>query len=250
MIDLHCHYLPAIDDGSQSMADSLDLARAAVADGITHAAMTPHIHPGRYENIRTSVVAATNQFRQALVEAAIPLQIYSAGEVRLSSDVIELLDQEELPFLGALNGFRILLLEFPYGQIPVGTEKLARWLLAQNIRPLIAHPERNKVIMQNVEAIAPYVDIGCLLQVTAAAVLGDFGVPARQSAALMLERGWVHVIASDAHNLTHRAPRMKAARLWLVENYGAGIAEQLTSLHPAEILGVTQDCIGRVNLQC
>lgn len=250
MIDLHCHYLPGIDDGSQSMADSLALARAALEDGITHAAMTPHIHPGRYENIRTSVVAATDQFRQALQQAGIPLQIYPAGEVRLSSDVLELLERDELPFLGKLNGFRILLLEFPYGQIPLGTEKLARWLLAQNIRPLIAHPERNKVVMKNVEAIAPYVDIGCLLQVTAASVLGDFGLHAKQSAALLLQRGWVHVIASDAHNLTHREPKMKSARKWLVDNFGAGIAEQLTRLHPAEILGVTQGGIGQVSSQC
>lgn len=250
MIDLHCHYLPGIDDGAASMAESVNLARAAVADGITHAAMTPHIHLGRYENIRSSVVVATEQFRHALVQAEVPLQIYPAGEVRLSSDVIELLEQDELPFLGTLNGFRILLLEFPYGQIPLGTEKLARWLLAQNIRPLIAHPERNKVIMQNVEAIAPYVDIGCLLQVTAASVLGDFGSPAKQSAALMLERGWVHVIASDAHNLTHREPKMKPARQWLVDNFGAGIAEQLTRFNPAKILGVTQEGIGQDSLQC
>ncbi|HCI53583.1 MAG TPA: capsular biosynthesis protein [Gallionella sp.] len=250
MIDLHCHYLPGIDDGAESMEDSLNLARVAVLDGITHAAMTPHIHPGRYENIRSSAVVATEQFRRALQQAGIPLQIYAAGEVRLSSEVIELLEQDELPFLGTLNGFRILLLEFPYGHIPLGTEKLARWLLAQNIRPLIAHPERNKVIMQNVEAIAPYIDIGCLLQVTAASVIGDFGVPARQSAALLLERGWVHVIASDAHNLTHRAPKMKAARQCLFENFGAGIAEQLTRLNPAKILGVTQEGIGQGRLQC
>lgn len=250
MIDLHCHYLPGIDDGAESMADSLSLARAAVLDGIMHAAMTPHIHPGRYENVRSSVVVATEQFRQALVQAGIPLQVYPAGEVRLSSDVIELLEQDELPFLGTLNGFRILLLEFPYGQIPLGTEKLAKWLLAQNIRPLIAHPERNKVIMKNVEAIAPYVDIGCLLQVTAASVLGDFGVPAKQSAALMLERGWVHVIGSDAHNLTHREPKMKPARQWLVDNFGAGIAAQLTRFNPAKILGVSQEGVGQDSLQC
>lgn len=238
MIDLHCHYLPSIDDGSPSMADSLDLARESVADGITHAAMTPHIHPGRYENIRSSVVEATNQFRSALAEARIPLQIFPAGEVRLTSEILELLEQDELPFLGILDGYRILLLEFPYGQLPVGTEKLAHWLLAQKIRPLIAHPERNKVIMQNIEKISPFVEMGCLLQVTAASVIGDFGQAAQDSASLMLERRWVSVIATDAHNLTHRAPKLTPARNYLLTHFGQEYADKLTTLMPAKILGI------------
>jgi len=238
MIDLHCHYLPGIDDGSQSMAESLDLARASVADGITHAAMTPHIHPGRYENVRSSVITATNHFRAALADAAIPLQIYPAGEVRLSAEVIELLEQDELPYLGTLNGYRILLLEFPYGQIPVGTDKLAHWLLTQKIRPLIAHPERNKVVLANLERIAPFVEMGCLLQVTAGSVVGDFGRAAQESAALMLEHRWVSVIATDAHNLLHRAPILSRARNWLVERGGQTWADELTMLTPARILGI------------
>lgn len=220
------------------MAESLDLARASVADGITHAAMTPHIHPGRYENIRSSVVEATNQFQSALAEARIPLQIFPAGEVRLTSEILELLDQNELPFLGILDGYRILLLEFPYGQLPVGTEKLASWLLTRQIRPLIAHPERNKIIMQNIEKIAPFVEMGCLLQVTAASVIGDFGQAAQDSVALMLERRWVSVIATDAHNLIHRAPKLTPARNYLLERFGQEWADELTCLMPAKILGV------------
>lgn len=239
MIDLHCHYLPAIDDGSQSMAESLDLARASVADGITHAVMTPHIHPGRYENIRSSVVEATMKFREALAEADIPLQVFPAGEVRLIAEVIELLEQAELPFLGELDGYRILLLEFPYGQIPVGTEKLASWLLDQNIRPMIAHPERNKVILNNIERIIPFVEMGCLLQVTAGSVVGEFGPPAQECAAKLLERCWVSVLATDAHNLHHRAPKLTQARNWLVDNGSQACwVDNLTRGLAAKILGV------------
>lgn len=241
MIDLHCHYLPGIDDGSQSLAESLDLARAAVADGITHAALTPHIHPGRYDNIRSSVVAAADSFRAALAQAGIPLQVYPAGEVRLSSDIIDLLDSDELPFLGVLQGYRIVLLEFPYGQIPVGTEKLVRWLLAQKIRPLIAHPERNKVIMENIERLRPFVDMGCLVQVTAASLLGGFGPGAKDSAVFMLAHRWVSVVATDAHNLLHRAPVMKAAREWLVNYAGEQLAGELTQVMPAKILGIEKN---------
>lgn len=224
------------------MAESLDLARASVADGITHAAMTPHIHPGRYQNIRSSVVSSTNQFQVALAEAAIPLQIFPAGEVRLTSEIFDLLEQDELPFLGTLSGYRILLLEFPYDQMPAGTEKLAHWLLAHQIRPLIAHPERNKAIMQNVEKIASFVEMGCMLQVTAASVIGGFGQAVQDCAALMLERRWVSVIATDAHNLLHRAPLLTPARNWLFDHGGQDWADELTLFMPAKILGI--DLIG------
>lgn len=238
MIDLHCHYLPGIDDGAQSWAESLDLARASVADGITHAAMTPHIHPGRYENIFSSVVAATNSFQLALDHASIPLRVYPAGEVRLTADIMDLLERGELPFLGVMDGYRIMLLEFSYDQIPVGAEKLAHWLLARNIRPLIAHPERNKAIMHNVEKVAPFVEMGCLLQLTAASLIGEFGQAAQDSASLMLDRGWVAVIATDAHNLLHRSPRMTAAKNWLADRGGREWADDLTCLMPSNILGI------------
>ncbi len=238
MIDLHCHYLPGIDDGSQTMSESLELARASVSDGITHAVMTPHIHPGRYDNVRSSVQLATERFRGALRQAGIPLQIYPGGEVRLSADVIDLLDRGELPFIGGLDGYRILLLEFPSGQIPLGTEKLVRWMLAKKIRPLIAHPERNKAIMQNVAMIAPYVEMGCLLQLTAASVTGGFGKAVQECAELMLKKHQVSVIATDAHNMRHRAPVLTQARAWLSERFGKPWADELTLHVPGRILGL------------
>jgi protein-tyrosine phosphatase len=238
MIDLHCHYLPGIDDGSQSMAESLDLARASVSDGITHAAMTPHIHPGRYENVRSSVVDATIRFQRELLSAGIPLRVFAAGEVRLSSDIIDLMEQDQLPFLGTVHGYRVLLLEFPYGQIPVGTEKLIRWLMAQKIRPLLAHPERNKIIMQNVEKLRPFIDMGCLTQVTAASLLGGFGPEVYDTSMLLLERRWVSVVATDAHNLLHRAPMMSEAKAWLLNYGGQVLADELTLKMPAKILGI------------
>lgn len=238
MIDLHCHYLPAIDDGSQSMAESLDLARASVADGITHAVMTPHIHFDRYENSRASVELATSQFQLALEDASIALKVYPAGEVRLTADIIDLLEQDELPFLGGLDGYRILLLEFPYGQIPVGTEKLLQWLLRNRVRPLIAHPERNKVILGNIETIYPFVEMGCMFQITAGSVIGAFGQGAQHTVKEMLEKNWVSVIATDAHNLLHRAPVLTQAKDWLINNGWSEMANELTCTVPARILGI------------
>lgn len=236
MIDLHCHYLPGIDDGAQTLGESLDLARAAVAAGIKTAVMTPHVHVGRYENDLSSIKASFAAFRRALAEHAIPLEIRIGGEVRIAAEIMPMVEEEKIPYLGELDGYRIVLLEFPHGQLMVGADKLIQWLLARRIRPLIAHPERNKEVMRNVEKIYPFVAMGCLLQLTGASVIGQFGKPARGCALALIERNWVTVVATDAHNLLHRPPNFDLARKALEKIGGEAFARQLTEHVPAEII--------------
>ncbi|MGB7739048.1 MAG: CpsB/CapC family capsule biosynthesis tyrosine phosphatase, partial [Steroidobacteraceae bacterium] len=187
MIDLHCHFLPGIDDGAATLADGLALAQAAAADGITYSVMTPHIHPGRYENTRSTIEQAFKDFRFALRKARIPLHIGMAAEVRLSPDIVALLSQNEVPFLGELDGDRIILLEFPHTHVPPGADKLVERLLKQRIRPLIAHPERNQDVIRNLSKIDPFVEMGCFLQITAGALVGHFGQAPQRRALQLLE---------------------------------------------------------------
>jgi protein-tyrosine phosphatase len=236
MIDLHCHFLPGIDDGAQNLADGLALARAAAADGITYSVMTPHIHPGRYENTRSSIERAFNHFRLALRKARIPLHIGMAAEVRLSPDIVELLSQNEVPFLGELNGYRIMLLEFPHGQITAGADKLIERLLKQKIRPLIAHPERNQDVIRNLSKIKPFVDMGCYLQITAGALLGHFGRGPHQRALELLELDVFKVLASDAHNLTGRRPALREGMEAAARVIGEQAAHDLVYQNPRLIL--------------
>src|SRR5437660_9522558 len=206
MIDLHCHFLPGIDDGAQTLADGLALAQAAVADGITYSVMTPHIHPGRYENTRSTIEKAFKDFRLALRKARVALHIGMAAEVRLSPDIVALLRCNEVPFLGELDGHRIILLEFPHTQITPGADKLVERLLQHNIRPLIAHPERNQDVIRDLSKIAPFIEMGCFLQITAGALLGDFGRAPPRRALQLLALPAFQVLPPPAHHLTGRRP--------------------------------------------
>ena len=143
MIDLHSHLLPGIDDGARSLEEALQLARVAVNDGITHMTFTPHIHPHRFENTNATIRPVFDSFKQALLDHSISLSIAMASEVRLSAEVLTLVAENEIPFLGNWQGKHVLLLELPPGHIPPGSDKLVRWLLDRNIVPMIAHPERN-----------------------------------------------------------------------------------------------------------
>ncbi len=208
MIDLHCHLLPGIDDGAQTMDEALVLARAAVGNGIRHCVVTPHMHDGRYSNLRSSLQPEVQQFRHALAVAGIELQVGLAAEVRIGFEVLNWLQAGEVPFLGRYQGRDVLLLEFPHDQVPPGADKL----VADGLQPMIAHPERNKHVIRNLEVIRPFVEMGCLLQVTAGSVVGAFGPAAQLRAREMLERGWVHILATDAHSIQWRPPVLAEGR--------------------------------------
>ncbi len=212
MIDLHCHLLPGIDDGPETMEEALALAAHAVRNGIVRAVVTPHIHVGRYRNELASITADLTRFRTELKRRNIPLELGLGGEVRLGEDIIAMVAEERIPYLGERDGYRIMLLELPHSHVPVGSDKFVGWLLKQKIRPMIAHPERNKDVHHDINKITPFVSMGCWLQVTAGAVAGNFGEPSRKRAVQLLERGWVTVLASDAHNLEHRPPELEPGR--------------------------------------
>ncbi|HWI14713.1 MAG TPA: CpsB/CapC family capsule biosynthesis tyrosine phosphatase [Burkholderiales bacterium] len=238
MIDLHNHFLPGIDDGAQTLDESLALARAAVAAGVKVAVMTPHVHPIRYDNTRASIARAYEDYATAVSARGIPLEVRMAGEVRISDDVMRMVDEDEIPYLGVRDGYRTLLLEFPPAHLMVGGEKLVQWLVARRIRPVIAHPERNKEVARDVDKLRPYLALGCMLQVTAGSLVGQFGKDIQRCAVTLVEREWVAAVASDAHNMDHRPPNLDVARDALTEIGGAALATQLTEHGPAAILGL------------
>lgn len=235
MIDLHCHLLPGIDDGPATPAEALALCRMAVADGITHAIVTPHIHPGRWPNTKQTIARDCARLQRALHKREIPLQVGFAAEVRLSDAILQQVENDEIPFYGEVEGYRVMLLEFPHGQIIPGSDKLVQWLLARNIRPLIAHPERNKQVMKDPNQIQPFIDAGCWLQVTAGSVLGDFGERAQTIASQLLEANQVTVLASDGHNTRARKPVLSRAFEHIAEHYGEARARMLLLENPSRI---------------
>jgi len=238
MIDIHCHMLPGIDDGPEALDESIEMARLAVANGITEAVVTPHIHAGRYENTRESVGKATRQLQQCLQDNGIVLRLRGAAEIRIGPEFMTMVEAQQVPWLGSLDGYQLVLLEFPHSHIPPGSDTLVKWCLARKIRPVIPHPERNKDVIRNLEKITPFVKLGCLLQVTAGAVAGGFGPQARKRARQLLKRGWVSFLASDAHNTDYRIPDLEPGRAAAAAIVGEEESWRLVRDNPREILGV------------
>lgn len=235
MIDLHCHYLPGIDDGAANLAASLDLARAAVDSGITHTVCTPHIHSGYFNNDIEIIKSTHDIFVDALKREGIELRTHYAAEIRITPDIIKLHTEARLPYLGYFDNKKVVLLELPHSHIPPGTEKLIQWMKGNGIMPLIAHPERNRDILGNYNKASWLKGKGVLFQVTAGATVGTFGDKVKDCAYHLIENDFVDILATDAHNIHKRPPQMKEAYQAISNRYSEALAEKLCVTTPWSI---------------
>jgi protein-tyrosine phosphatase len=208
MIDIHSHILPGVDDGARTLAEALDMLRMAVDTGVTLQVLTPHIHFGRFDNQKVDLQQRFAVFQEQVDSANIKIALQLGSEVRISSEIIQLVAQEGIPTLGVFNGRKTFLLEFPRIEVPVGYENLVKWLLTKNYLPIIVHPERNQTFVRKPQKLQVLTAMGCPLQITASSLIGQFGEEAQQNAEDLLRQGAVSAIASDCHNLKGRKPNL------------------------------------------
>jgi protein-tyrosine phosphatase len=208
MIDIHSHILPGVDDGARTLDEALDMLRMAVDGGVTIQVLTPHIHYGRYENQKADLEQRFAIFQDQVDTANIKIGLQLGSEVRIGSEIMQLVAQDAIPTLGEYNGKKTFLLEFPRIEVPVGYENLVKWLINKNYLPIIVHPERNQTFVRLPQKLQVLTDMGCPLQITASSLTGLFGEEAQQNAEKLLEGGRVSAIASDCHNLKGRKPNL------------------------------------------
>ncbi len=205
MIDIHCHLLPGIDDGPRTWEDSLDLCRAMVDDGITHATTTPHLIDGVYENTSAVVQPLLLELRQRLEAAGVSLQLDAAAEIDISSRFVS----ADAPDIPTLSGHGVLL-EMPVSVVPHSMAQILFGVRARGYVPILAHPERNQLVQDKPDLVLEWVQAGAALQLDAESMLGIWGRGAERCAIRLLELGVVSALASDAHSTTRRPPRMTA----------------------------------------
>lgn len=217
MIDLHCHILPGVDDGAQSLSDSLNMARMAVQQGITKIVATPHHLNNSYENSKQSIMDRVKELNEALRLEKIELVVLPGQEVRIHGEMLEGYEAEEiLP----VNHTPYILVEFPSNHVPRYTEKLFYDLQMNGLIPVIVHPERNREILDTPDLLYRFIKKGALTQITAGSVCGDFGKKIRNFSLQLIEANQTHLIASDAHNITSRSFKMREAFEVIEKKYG------------------------------
>lgn len=218
IIDLHSHLIPDIDDGAETLENSLELARLAVSEGVEHMVLTPHHRNGRYINKKSDVLAYVKQLRSDYEAAGIAMKVYASQEIRINEQFFDDLYNDDL--LPLDESGKYYLIEFPTASIPDYSWSLITEMINQGITPLIAHPERNHVFAKDMNLLQQYIDAGCLAQITSSSYVGLYGSKLQDICNKMIELNLVHILASDVHHIKHRPINLKRAFEILEEEHG------------------------------
>jgi protein-tyrosine phosphatase len=230
VIDIHCHILPQVDDGSKSWDMSLEMCRMAAEDGIEHIVATPHANE-RYEYNRQHLASNLEYLR---VLAGQTPRLSLGCDFHLSYDNL----QEVLvaPERFTIEDTHYLLVELSNYSIPTQINDYFTKMADVGITPVITHPERNPILQETQQRVLEWVDQGCVVQVTASAVTGGWGSKVARAAEWLLERDAVHVLASDAHDVKHRVPALSAARERVAKLCGHEVAHALVDDNPRAVI--------------
>jgi len=239
LIDLHAHILPGIDDGPQSLEDSLEMARLAVADGITTIVATPHLFRRKTVDLKAmnrpgDIRQAVDRFNQQLAEAEIALTVLPGCEIPLFAEILKFIDEERI--LTINDGQRYICLELPDSVIPPATEDIIFQLSSRGLTPIITHPERNPVLCDMPQKLQRFLSLGCLAQITARSLTRGFGWRVSRFTKKLIRNGWVHLMATDAHSVKHRPPLMGKALEKLSKLVGESRAWDMVATIPERII--------------
>lgn len=229
-VDLHCHLVPGMDDGARSWAESLHMARMAVADGTGTIVVTPH-QLGSFSHIGGEEIRrATCELQKFLETRGLNLTVLPGADVRVQTDLAEQLQGGSV--LTLADHGRHVLLELPH-ELCFSIETCLDRLDEASITGILSHPERNQGLLRRPDAVGQLVERGCLMQVTAGSLLGTFGPRCQAMAERLLRSGWVHFIASDAHGAKARRPLLQPAFRRVAQLVGQTAAYELCCRNPA-----------------
>ena len=202
MIDLHSHFLPGIDDGAKDMDMTLDMLRQAENIGFKALVATPHINEYTTPDI---ILQITQIFEQVVSEknsAGINLELALSGEIQFDAN---LLNWVQYDFLKIGKKKKYIIFELPIQGLPINIEDIIFQLGLKGVIPVLAHPERNTYIQRHPERLNKWIELGCVMQMNAGSLTGNFGSAIKQLSWQMLEKQKIHLVSSDAHNTGRRS---------------------------------------------
>lgn len=234
VIDLHSHVLPGLDDGAETMAQTLAMCRIAVADGTTTLVATPHMMDGVYSIGHEDVLGGVAALRARLAAEGLPLEILPGGDVHVDRELPDLLRDGQVMTVG--DAGRYVLLELPHDLVPPGIPELLFAIQLAGVTPIVTHPERQRTVQAEPGLLQEWVKAGSLTQVTAASLTGGFGGEAKRCSRQLLQRRLAHLVASDAHSPDARPPGLSAARRVVEAMLGLDEAREIFDRRPRQVV--------------
>lgn len=196
-VDLHSHFIPGIDDGSQSMEESLSLLKGMEALGYEKVITTPHIIFDLYRNTPQIIKEGLVSLREAAKAEGIKLEIEAAAEYYLDEGFYDHLHSDEVM---SING-KYLLFETSYAAKPLQIEDMIFEISASGYIPLMAHPERYRYVSDPLKEYGRFKELGVLFQLDLNSLGGHYGRDAKKKAEILSDNGMIDFLGSDVHHL-------------------------------------------------
>lgn len=231
MIDLHCHFLPGIDDGAPTVADGVTMLEGLRAIGFEHVVATPHMRPGMFDNERAGLTAAFEQFLPAVAGRRVPELSLSSEHYFDERVYTRLVNGDALPYPGG----RAALLEFYEIDFPPVIEQRLFDLRRKRLLPVIAHPERYRKFWDQPEALERLIDQGVGALLDCMALVGKYGRRPQRAAEELLERELYHAACTDLHRPADLETVQTSLKL-IEKRYGKDEIEFLFHAGPTALL--------------
>ena len=230
MIDIHCHILPEVDDGPKSWETAEAMCRMAAEDGIEHMVATPHAND-RYFYDREYLASLLLELQHRVGERP---KLSLGCDFHLSYENMQ--SALEKPERYCIGSSRYLLAEPSNFSIPTQVDEWFVQAQYLELKPIITHPERNPILQQDPDRVLKWVELGCLIQITANAITGAWGSRAKQMSEWLLKKKAAHFLATDSHDTQRRPPVLSAARKIAAKEFGENVAAALTELNPRAVV--------------
>lgn len=198
--DVHSHLLPGIDDGVQTIEESITIIQKLSELGFEKIITTPHIIGDFYPNTPEIISSKLNQLKSEIREKGINIEIEAAAEYLIDDHFIDLLDSEEklLTF-----GDSFILIETPFLNKPFFLEDVIFKLKAKGYQPVLAHPERYLYLQEDYSLIQEILNTHVLLQLNLTSLVGHYSRGTQKLAEYLIDNNHIHFLGSDIHNVRH-----------------------------------------------
>ncbi|MCI9246369.1 MAG: hypothetical protein HFJ30_04500 [Clostridia bacterium] len=233
MIDIHCHILPGIDDGSRDVEESMEMIREAYKAGFTNIISTSHYIEESYNVPKVRRQELIDMLNSKIEQEGMQIKIYNGAEAYITPNLVELIKAEELP---TMNGTKYLLMELPMHNQILNLESIVSKVINQGITLIIAHPERYSYVQKNYKVLNELAEMGVLFQANYGSCIGQYGKEAEKTLKKLLKANRISFFGTDCHRAGSIYDKMPEILKKLEKMIGKEKLEELTTINPQKLI--------------
>lgn len=233
MIDLHCHIIFDVDDGSASLEESMQMLKEAEKAGFTDVVLTSHYLENYYEVSTEEIIEKMKALENEISNRNMNIRLHIGREIYITPDINKAIINGEI---STLNNSRYVLVEMPMSNRILYLEHELQQLMNNGFIPILAHPERYKIVQKDFDYLDDLKRMGVLFQINYGSILGKYGAPAKKTVKKMLKKGMVDFVGSDCHTEGSLYTYIDKAMKKISKLVSSKELKQITELNAREIL--------------